>query len=399
MADTYILNDPHLYINSVKQKIIKPKFKLYTLYRNESIKNEIIEDIVENSGSLSINYQQGQRRSLNFSLKNPDGRWSPNSNTGDLWIGSKFRLDLGFELLNGDIYWKRNGVFVVGNVTETHQGADKQVNIQCYDKFALLDGTLGGNLDGTYEIPSGQNINSAVKDTIALDDGAGFPIDPMPLIFDPEYLNETTAYTLTKSPTSSLGDLIVELADMIACDVYYNEYGNLVFQSGITDIANIRKPTLWAFDENDIEYLNGNLTYNFQQVRNRVIIVGANVSSGVIYSAIAENNNPQSPTRISKIGTKNIYYEDSNIYSNQLAQDRADYELNKISILQLGIELQSSFMIHLDVNNCIEITDEYFGFHNERFVIQSISIPINAGSIITIECSNVGSLPFYPSIT
>ena len=54
-------------------------------------------------------------------------------------------------------------------------------------------------------------------------------------------------------------------------------------------------------------------------------------------------------------------------------------------------------MIHLDVNNCIEITDDYYGFTKERFVMQTITVPLTTGSQLTIECSNVGSLPYYPS--
>ena len=92
-----------------------------------------------------------------------------------------------------------------------------------------------------------------------------------------------------------------------------------------------------------------------------------------------------------------MYIEDNNIYSAQLAQDRADYELSKISILQLTITISCTFMMHLDVNNCIEITDNYYGFTKERFVMQTITVPLTTGSQLTIECSNVGSLPYYPS--
>ena len=80
----------------------------------------------------------------------------------------------------------------------------------------------------------------------------------------------------------------------------------------------------------------------------------------MIYVGEAINTNPQSPTRVSIIGTKRYYLEDSNIYSTDLALQRAEYELNKLSILQNTINIKSSFMIHLDVNNCISITDDYF---------------------------------------
>lgn len=390
---------PSIYQEAVKEKIIKPRFKLSLLRQNEFIQEEIIDDIIDGSGTLSINYQQGQRRSLNFSLRNTDGKWTPDPNTNHLWVGSKFKLELGLMVNETDTYWSPNGVFVISDPTVTHLNSDKQVSIQCYDKFSLLDGTLGGNTEGTYIINVGTNIKQAVKDILMLDNGNGYPIDIQPLIFDSNYQNEVTAYTITKSPNSTLGDMIIELANMISCDVYYNENGNLIFQSGISDIANIKKPTLWSFKENELEYLSSNLSFNFSKVKNRVIVIGGNVNSTIIYSAVAENKNAKSPTKIQKIGIKNAYIEDSSIYTQQLAQDRANYELNKISIVQLSSNLQSSYMTHLDVNNCIEISDEFLGFKNDRFIIQSLNIPISTGSVIEITCSNISELPFYPSIS
>lgn len=395
MANNIII--PSVYQKAIKDSIIKPKFRLSLLSQNETVKEEIVNDIIDGSGSLAINYQQGQRRSLNFSLINIDGKWTPNANNNHLWIDTRFKLDLGIQINDDEIYWQSNGIFVVANPQSTHQGANKQIAIQCYDKFAMLDGTLGGNIDGTYTIPVGTNIKQAVKDILMLDNGNNYPMDIKPLIFDSKYATATTAYTITKTPDSTLGDIIIELANMISCDVYYNESGNLVFQSGIDDIANIRKPVLWSYKESELEYLQGDTSYDFSKVKNRVIVVSSNVNNNSTYSAVAENNNAKSPTRIKKIGTRNKYIEDNNIYSNQLAQDRADYELNKVSILQLTISAKSTYMIHLDVNNCIEITDTHYGYKNDRFIIQSLNIPLSIGSIIDIQCTNIADLPFYTS--
>lgn len=394
------ISSPHIstdkYRDAVKNNTIRPRFKICVLRQNDTVQEEIVDDIIYGSGAVSINYQQGQRRSLNFALKNTDGKWTPNPNRNYLWVGSKFKLYLGLED-EGTTYWHPNGVFVVSDPSVIHYGSDKQVSLQCYDKFALLDGTLGGNTEGTYVIPQGTNIRQAIEDILMLDNGNGYPIDIMPLIFDSKYKNEVTAYTITKNPNSSLGEIIIELADMIACDVYYNENGNLVFQSGIVDIAHLAKPILWSYSDQELEYLSSSLIYNYSKIKNRVTVVAANVNTNLIYSALSENHNPVSPTRIQKIGIKNYYLEDNNIYSDELAQDRADYELNKLSILQLTNALSSTFMIHLDVNNCIEVTDHFLGFKNARFIIQSLNVPISTDSRIEISASNIAELPFYPS--
>lgn len=389
---------PDQYRSAIKSSIIKPKFRLSLLHNNEDVLEEIIDDIIYGNGSLSINYQQGQRRSLNFSLKNTDGKWTPNSNSNYMWIGSKFKLDLGIEI-EGTVHWNPNGIFIVSDPNITHNNSDKQISMQCYDKFSLLDGTLGGNTEGTYTIPSGTNIKQAISDILMQNNGNGYPIDSKPIIFDHNYTSSVTQYTMTKSPNSSFGEMIIEMANMISCDVYYNENGNLVLQSGIDDIANINKPTLWSYKDTELEYLNSNLSYYFSKVKNRVTVVATNSSTNVIYSALSENNNSISPTRIQKIGVKNYYLEDNVISSNDLAKDRADYELNKLSIMQLSNNLESTYMTHLDVNNCIEITDDFLGFKNSRFIIQSINIPISIDSRISIAASNIAELPFYTTVS
>lgn len=386
------------YIKIVKEQAIRPRFRLSLLYPDESFREDISEYLIQGSGSLQIQYAQGQRRSLNFTLNNESGVFTPDGINSKIWVNTKFQLDLGMEMANGDVVWNSAGIFVIGTPQITREDARKTIDIQCYDKFALLDGTLGGTLDATYEIEAGEKIYNIIVDTLLQDNGNGVPIDLKTIFFDSSLINESTVYTLSKSANESYGDMLIELANMIACDIYYNTNGNLVIQSGIRDISQVNKPTLWTFKDTEYEYLSGNINYDFTSVRNRVTVVGANVNSdGGLYIAVSENANPRSQTRVDLIGIKNYYLEDSNIYTQTLAQDRADYELNKLSIVQQTVQISSSFMIHLDVNNCIAITDDFFDYFDNRFIIQSISIPLSIQSNITIDCTNIATLPYYPS--
>ena len=386
------------YIKIVKEQAIRPRFRLSLLYPDESFREDISEYLIQGSGSLQIQYAQGQRRSLNFTLNNESGVFTPDGINSKIWVNTKFQLDLGMEMANGDVVWNSAGIFVIGIPQLTREDARKTIDIQCYDKFSLLDGTLGGTLDATYEIEAGEKIYNIIVDTLLQDNGNGVPIDLKTIFFDSSLINESTVYTLSKSANESYGDMLIELANMIACDIYYNTNGNLVIQSGIKDISQVNKPTLWTFKDTEYEYLSGNINYDFTAVRNRVTVVGANVNSeGGLYIAVSENTNPRSQTRLDLIGIKNYYLEDSNIYTQTLAQDRADYELNKLSIVQQTVQISSAFMIHLDVNNCIAITDDFFDYFDNRFIIQSISIPLSIQSNITIDCTNIATLPYYPS--
>lgn len=389
---------PNKYISLVRDQAVRPRFRLSLLYDNEDFRRDISEYLIAGSGSLQIQYAQGQRRSLNFTLDNSTGIFTPTGINSDIWVNTKFKLELGMETSTGDIIWNSAGIFVIGTPQAIRQNAQETIDIQCYDKFALLDGTLGGTLEATYEIDAGETIYNVIVDTLLEDNGNGYPIDLKQVFFDTSLINEVTQYTVSKSANESYGDMLIELANMIACDIYYNENGNLVVQSGIKDISQVNKPTLWTYKDTEYEYISGHINYDFTSVRNRVTVVGCNVNSdNGIYVAVAENTNPRSSTRIDLIGIKNYYLEDNNIYTQALAQDRADYELNKLAIVQQTVDIESTFMIHLDVNNCIALDDDFFDYFDERFIIQSISIPLSIQSQITIECTNIATLPYYPS--
>ena len=388
---------PDTYVSLVKAQHVRPRFRLSMLYPDESFREDISDYLIEGSGSLNINYQQGQRRSLSFSLNNTTGKFTPNGLQGTLWLDSKFKLELGMEFDNGDIVWKSAGIFVVGQPNATRQQATKTVDVQCYDKFALLDGTLGGVLDSTYQVDEGKFVHQIMQETLLQDNGNGYPIDSKEIVFDSSLKDSKTQYTLSKSPNDSLGSILTDLADMISCDIYYGVEGNLVVRSGIKDISQVNKPTLWTYSDKEFEYISNTTTYDFAKVKNKVTVVGSNVNGEQVFSQTATNTNPQSPTRVAIIGVKQFYLEDSNISSDPLALQRAEWELNRLSILQQTIQVASSFMIHLDVNNCIAINDDFFDYSDNRFIIQSLGVPLSANSMISIECTNIASLPYYPS--
>lgn len=388
---------PDTYINLVKAQQVRPRFRLSMLYPNESFKEDISEYLIEGSGRLEITYQQGQRRSLSFTLDNSSGRFTPSGLHGVLWLDSKFKLELGMEFPNGDIVWNDAGIFVTGQPNANRNAGEKIVEVQCYDKFAMLDGTLGGVLEATYQVDVDKKIYNVIQESLLQDNGNGYPIDLKPVVFDSALVDSKTQYTLSKSPNDSFGSLLIDLADMISCDIYYGVEGNLIVRSGIRDISQVNKPTLWTYSDKEWEYISNTTTYDFTQVKNQVTVCGSNLNGDGIFISTVENTNPQSPTRTSLIGIRKYYLEDSNIYTEELAQQRAEYELNRLSILQQTISIESTFMIHLDVNNCIALNDTFFDYSDNRFIIQSIGVPLSVNSTISIECTNIASLPYYPS--
>ena len=118
--------------------------------------------------------------------------------------------------------------------------------------------------------------------------------------------------------------------------------------------------------------------------------------NGEIVDYTAENNNPLSSTRIEVIGRKEMPLINSSfVYNMETAQNYADYLLKTKSIVQVTIDFNSSLIPHIDVNNIVGISDTYFDYVQQRFIIQSLTMPLTTSGLMDISASNIADLPYY----
>lgn len=377
----------------LKRPTIKPRFRLFVLNPDETINYEIPEeDIIINSGNFTENYQNGQRKSVNINLINIDGKYTPSINT--IWVHDRFRFDVGLEF-DGQVYWFPRGIYILGNPSADHQDSDKQVSLTLVDKFAVLEGKAG-TLEATYEIPVDSDIEQAIMGILTLDNGSGYPIDLKPIIYDRAFKGFKMPYTLSKDAGSTLGEMLLEIGTILNAEVYYNSQGNLCIININETTLDVQKASLWDYSDEDRDYDSATANYDFENAVNEVHIVGDNINNE-IFSAMAKNENPISPLCIQRIGRRIEYINDSNIYSDDLAQQRANYELRKFGILKTTMNIQVSFNPLLFVNNLVTITDKYYNLERERFLIQSISYTIGNESQMTVSCSNIVNFNQYAS--
>lgn len=404
LADTYgttlwsqygevlrLLDNSTVNMNYITDVLHRPqyqaRFRLLVLNPDETIDYEIPQsDIIINSGNFTENYQNGQRKSVNINLVNIDGKYTPNINT--IWVHNKFRLDVGLEF-DGQVCWFPRGIYILGNPTASHADSDKQVTLTLVDKFAVLEGKQG-TLEATYEIPVDSDIKKAIMGILTLDNGSGYPIDLKPIIYDRAFEGLKMPYTLSKDAGNTLGEMLLEIGTILNAEVYYNSQGNLCFISINETTLDTQKAILWDYADTDRDYHGASASYDFENAINEVQVVGDNINNE-IFSAYAQNTNPASPLCIARIGRRIEYINDSNIYSDSLAQQRADYELRKFGILKTTINITVSFNPLLFVNNLVNITDSYYGLERDRCLIQSISYTLGDQCEMTLSCSNIAN--------
>lgn len=366
-----------------KKHVIEPRFRFRILNDDETPRMEIPEGDIILGGNYNENYQNGQRRSLSFSLHNAAGKYTPSINF--LWTDTKLSFEMG--LMVGDVVvWFPKGIFIITNISTTHRQGEKTVNIEAGDKFALLE-SANGTIETTYTIPVGSIAEDVINDLLLMDRGNGVMMDTKPITYDSSFKGFRTQATIEVSAGQTIGSIILELATQLSAEVFYDVYGSLNFVP-INYVTNDTDKAI-TYEYTHDEISNDDISFNMDGIINRIIIIGATVNNENIY-AVAVNDNYESPFCYQRIGYRTASpISDNNITSNTLAKERADYELRQKLILKSTISNGVRYNPLLMVNTLIMLTDDFYDFLGERLLIQSISCPIDYSGSMEISSSNI----------
>jgi hypothetical protein len=291
-------------------------------------------------------------------------------------------------------YWVDEGVFVCKDPELNNGDANKTVSIELFDKFALLDGTISGTTESDYEIPVGTNLYKALRSLLRLPkDNLGNPYDSQMIIFPMKYMNEKVPYTIKKTANNTVGEIIIDLANCLSCDVFYDELGRLTFRDNLDDLDFHNRHMAWHFQEKHSEFGNVSRRDEWSKIKNRYIVKGCNIN-GMQFKGIAENINPASAYNINgNFGIHPEIIEDNLIYSNNLCLQRAQYELKKNLMKNISISMETRYLPHINPNDLVRWSFEEYQYVNEPFIVNSVSIPLNSTSQMSLSITNVNELP------
>lgn len=361
----------------------RPVAKIELLDQNENIiSNGVFTGRIVD-GNLNVQKTNGMRRTSSLTLTNSDGYVSPDVDV--FWINQKYALYLGFNI-DGEDYFIKQGIFVADNPVMVLDGSMPMLRISGQDKWSLLDGSLAGYLDATYSVALNSNPNDAIATLLA----TANVDDPKDLIADENSV--LTAYTTYEDLGGTYANVVLELNNMISRNVYYDTNGNMNFRD---DILDENKASLYSFNNGtNRQYLGGEQLFDYQNAYNAIKVVGDNID-GEIFDALVENRNNASPLSIDRIGYKlKQPIEDTNIYTDALAEARAEYELRIASRLSSKVRFNCYPVFHLDVDHICEVTDEDLELESERLLINSYSITFGDNISMTIEATRTQELLF-----
>lgn len=375
------MQDLEKYFQYISTKRIRePMYKIELLHKeDDSVIGEITHAIEDGSGSISISNQDGSRRSASFTLNNYHNQWDKYFKY--LSIGQRFKVSLGYKI-DGELIWFPQGVFVYNDPSLQSQLSNITINISGNDKWSLLDGTAGGILDATFQVPAGTSMGKFVNDTLKLDIVKDYVLPNI----DSSVFNQTTTYDIIHSAGETVASVILEVAANLSCYAYYDENG--VFTMRPFDYDETLS-SVYDYTYKDINYLGATKVLPISKIYNSVLVVSDNMQNS--YSPIVsmlDNNDVTDINSVINGATRKVYNVTDNIagiYTQKQADERARYELKKVACMQSTISLTSLPLYHLRENEVVTITDPYLGCDKERFLISGINFSIGTDGSSTLD--------------
>ena len=367
-----VINEEYLKLLSQKKKKYISYIEILDEQENtiEEIKNSIV------SGNINIEYKQGTTRTCSISVIFENDILNSDSY---FWVNRKFKIISGFS--DGfDTFLFSQGVFVVKDINTN----GKLININGIDKFAYFTGELNqGIAQGVYTVSAGTNIKSFIHDTILLSDGRQTVIDCKELLIDSEFYETELPYDISVNAGGNIGSILTETAYVCGADIYYNSQGNLTFSKAVNNYH--YAPVQYDFSENDIFSLN--LSVDLAKIINQITVSGAD-ENGRIYSYTAQNTNPVSPINIYAVGIKEEAPETSEAcYNEERCKEYAEYKLRQKTLISCSAKIDCNIIPHLQANDVISVTCKKMNLDNEKFIVQSVSMPLNTGKMNINACN------------
>lgn len=400
----YINNIGKPFVKLARLDFLNPNGSvLYTLDNNPM--NQKSGAFIQ-SGELTVNLQNGPRRSATVTISNIDGEFDYNVNK--LWFGQQVRLWEGMILPGGHEFYISQGVFYVKDPDETFEPGLKETTLNLVDKWAYLDGSLFGNLEGTYEVPVNSNIFNVIASVLNFDRGNGYKVDESVPIFTNYYNGKTTTLPdgstvpLTNTPytyrcdseNGTYADIILEMNTMLAGWIGYDANGQLRLDPSQDDILDTNKPIQWQFTMRNSTFLGATYSVKNSEVYNDIIIVGESLSEYGQTAGRATNYDPRSDTNVNIIGLKTKRYQQSGYYTQDICESLAVFKLKRESVLKKSVSIKSAQMFHLQENNLVTIErSDKLGNPIERHLITGYTRPIAQSGEMTINATSVLDSP------
>lgn len=349
--------------------ILSPSTRVYRrvdIYESDNVTPWMLDAPLV-SGSVNVDLERDERRTLEIEFDNSDGSLS--STPSGFWYDKIIKPYRGVYYRNSsgqNTFWRtKMGEFLIDEIDAPRFPRRSKVKGRDFTKKLLND-----EFPTATSFDAGNQIENLVE-AIALNAGItkfNLP-DTGQILLEPMLFESGT----------KRWQAIKEIASTFGWDVYFDPDGFLA-------MSEFQDP---IYSPEQFEFATGpggtlvefNKRTNDTRIKNHIIVRSEN-ANGLQVFAEAENNQPDSPTRIEKLGRRSDSFESSVLQTELECQELAN-KLLKISALEsFDLNFESLVLPWLDVGHILKFVDPNPSQGDpDRYLMSTLNLPLRLGAM------------------
>lgn len=339
-----------------------------------------MEDVGYIGGSVSIDMNRGERRTLDITLDNTDDALTVDATDG-LWYDKVLKVWRGIVVDDVIHAWKL-GEFMIDSIDEASESGVIAVSGRDFTKKFMQS-----KFSDDISFVSGQDIATIVR-ALATNSGITQQLIPITgVLTTKDFLFErsTTRWTAALAIATDHGyELFFDQNNFLVMRTYTDPLTSpisLTYDAGVADNG---------IPENVIRW---NRKVNDGRLYNHVTVTAEATANTVQVFAEAENTEPTSPTRIARIGRRTYPYESKLITGEAQAQETADRFLAVMALEQFELEIESMTYPWMDVATTIQVLTASV-YAPDRYLLTTLAVPLGLASMTAnaVRITIVGSV-------
>ncbi len=404
-----------------KNRVNRMPKTVVNLYNDKNIQIDSLDGIALD-GNVNIDADGTNRRNGSLTLRLDDTLLPKPENK--IWFNKRIGIEVQLLDYDGTVVPYNIGRFMVDEPSYSKSGSERSIQIMLKDYMSMWDGTFGGNLSHEMLItPQSAIVEQAI---ISIVQGLSkYSVDGM----DINGSNLLVPKEIRRSPNSTIYEALKELVEL------YMGYEMFFDANGYFRVQKIKDkrfdPIVWDFSQDNMDLVIDNInSFKFSNVRNSIWVWGLKKEDGSqvkwvyrnrwarkYYSDLSnltdrqkgdichidENNNSYmwdgsawmlldfkvvSIFSIENIGEKVFSYVSDEIFTEQQAMLRAEFELQQQSNFAEEVTISCVPIYLLDGNSKIRIIDKDTGIEGD-YLIKNISLPPSFEGSMTIKCNKI----------
>lgn len=325
-------------------------------------------------GQVTIDRTRDERRMLDLQLENSDDVLRMDPRNG-LYYDKIIKVFWGiryFDEFGLPRIWETQiGEFMIDQISETYFPDVVKITGRDYSKKCLTS-----RIKSSVQFPKNTSVETIIT---ALAANAGVNKIALP------FTGQAYARDVVFERGTERWKIIKDLADSIGYEVYFTGNGYLTMRPyGDPSMS----PISWVFRPGKIDgtLVKYERSANDSRIKNHIIVTGTSITNlnGITEVVFAEalNNDPDSPTRIARIGDRVDIFESELITDRTQAQSLANTRLMISALEEYQINFSSLIIPWLEAGDIVDIVDDTATeYVPKRFLLASFTFPLQLGAM------------------